>query len=241
MRERSADRRSGAAAPVRGRMTSARRRFANASSPLRSGPSPLGAPPRDFWLPVPRGMKPVGFIPASSSRPLIEAEGGFPEPPGSCVQGNARATASRPALTMPREEHPRRTGRRNARRRQAPVKRKRRLCTARCWQAVDACIAQDSESAAKPHGHPTDMASTEMLCRLPTSALACPLTSAVQANPPHSEVRDMKVVQRDQADVQRAKGGRIPSRDSTHCSRTAHTCCRGRRPARREQAVRQAC
>jgi hypothetical protein len=50
---------------------------------------------------------------ASSSRPLVVAEGGFPKPPGCCLQGNARDTASRPAHAMPRDEHPRRTGRPN--------------------------------------------------------------------------------------------------------------------------------
>jgi hypothetical protein len=40
---------------------------------------------------------------ASSSRPLVVAEGGFPAPPGCCLQGSARDTASRPAYAMPRE------------------------------------------------------------------------------------------------------------------------------------------
>ena len=112
MRERSADRRSGACrhpsrADDAGPQARARRLASFAIGTLASRRSTAG-----FVASVPRkhptSCDAKGH--ASSSRPLLVAEGGCPEPPGSCVQGNARDAASRSAHTMPRDEHPQANG-----------------------------------------------------------------------------------------------------------------------------------
>jgi len=121
--ERSADRRSGAAAPVGGRVTYARRRQCGRLTSHDAGRSPLGAPPRDLWRPGPRGMKQSGFTvcelhSASKTRVnalIASARSGGGRVPGASrgllASANARDAASRSAHAMPREEHPRRTGR----------------------------------------------------------------------------------------------------------------------------------
>jgi hypothetical protein len=102
--KRSADRRSGAAAPVGGRVTYARRRVRGALHLVRemlaSRRSTAG-----FMASGPTRHSKTTCLrtPASFSRPLVVAEGGIPSPPGSCLQGNARDTASRPTRAMPRE------------------------------------------------------------------------------------------------------------------------------------------
>jgi len=137
MRERSADRRSGAAAPAREPMTQARRRHSafarrrrastrfrarrrRASTRLRSAPrvhadrcEPSTSDARlsalhcgDFCLRVRAGVDVSSCNHASSSRPLVVAEGGVPKPPGCSLARQARGRRSRPAHAMPRDEHP---------------------------------------------------------------------------------------------------------------------------------------
>jgi len=109
-RKRSAERRSGAAAPDGGRMTYARKRLRGASrstqtSLRRSALAGTLASRRStagFWAPVRRGMKQEGFSTcelrsASKTRvnalmrPLVVAEGRFPKPPGVCFAWSKRA------------------------------------------------------------------------------------------------------------------------------------------------------
>ena len=109
VRERSADRRSGAAAPVGGRVTYARRRqrapcVASATLASRRSTAAIVGP-------GPRGMKQEGFTVCEL---LASARSGGGRVPGASrgllASANARDAASCPALAMPREEHPRRTG-----------------------------------------------------------------------------------------------------------------------------------
>jgi len=114
MRERSADRRSGAAAPVGGRVTYARRRFAKRLASHDAGCSPLGAPPRRLLAPGPpwrnlRALHMSGALDlalAHSRVPLVVAEGRCCRtPPGSLLAwSNSQDAASRPASQMPRDD-----------------------------------------------------------------------------------------------------------------------------------------
>ena len=90
-RERSADRRSGAAAPVGGPVTQARRRLRAPCVPrgpacavrASGGRSPLGAPPRRFFGPEPALARPLSVAQSGALRlrlahsrvPLVVAEG----------------------------------------------------------------------------------------------------------------------------------------------------------------------
>jgi hypothetical protein len=66
--------------------------------------STLGAPPRDLCLRPRAGCSRWASSPASLSRPLLVAEGGFPEPPGCLLAWtSARDAASRSAFAMPRD------------------------------------------------------------------------------------------------------------------------------------------
>jgi hypothetical protein len=138
-------------------MTQARRRETSRLTSHDAGRPPLGAPPRDLWQPVPRKHL-RSFDPkhhASSSRPLVVAEGGFPSPPGCCLQGNARDTASRSAYAMPRESTLGRTGRQDDIPRQAPVKDFPRCAQRNGGHAVHSDTRRAREMPAQ-RGFPTN-------------------------------------------------------------------------------------
>jgi hypothetical protein len=159
-RGRSADRRSGAcAAPFRGPMTPARRRHSerrlashadncavHASGTLASRRSTAGfvasGPARRFDV--------VDVEPSAiCSRPLLVAEGGCPEPPGTCLQGNARDAASRPALRcLARTPSADGTKARVGKAKRLS-NRRRALCGGCCACAVDACKGESGFGAAE--------------------------------------------------------------------------------------------